>query len=91
VNFIGVSKAQGSDERPMADLSADRVEELLRARGLIWPLPVIVDVTGSTNADVEALARAGASEGTSVVADQQTAGRGRLDRTWESPPGGGLK
>jgi BirA family transcriptional regulator, biotin operon repressor / biotin---[acetyl-CoA-carboxylase] ligase len=90
VNFIGVSKAQGSDERPMADLSADRVEELLRARGLIWPLPVIVDVTGSTNADVEALARAGASEGTSVVADQQTAGRGRLDRTWESPPGGGL-
>jgi BirA family transcriptional regulator, biotin operon repressor / biotin---[acetyl-CoA-carboxylase] ligase len=90
VNFIGVSKAQGSDERPMADLSADRVEELLRARGLIWPLPVIVDVTGSTNADVEVLARAGAPEGTSVVADQQTAGRGRLDRTWESPQGGGL-
>ncbi|MCF8526629.1 MAG: biotin--[acetyl-CoA-carboxylase] ligase [Candidatus Nanopelagicales bacterium] len=90
MNFIGVSKAQGSDERPMADLSADRVEELLRARGLIWPLPVVVDVTGSTNADVEALARAGASEGTSVVADQQTAGRGRLDRTWESPRGGGL-
>ena len=74
----------------MVDLSADRVEELLRARGLIWPLPVIVDVTGSTNADVEVLARAGAPEGTSVVADQQTAGRGRLDRTWESPPGGGL-
>ncbi|MDA2986941.1 MAG: biotin--[acetyl-CoA-carboxylase] ligase [Actinomycetota bacterium] len=90
MNFIGVSKAQGSDERPMVDLSADRVEELLRARGLIWPLPVIVDVTGSTNADVEVLARAGAPEGTSVVADQQTAGRGRLDRTWESPPGGGL-
>ena len=42
--------------------------------------------TGSTNDDVLALARAGAPEGIVVVADHQTAGRGRLDRTWEAPP-----
>jgi BirA family transcriptional regulator, biotin operon repressor / biotin---[acetyl-CoA-carboxylase] ligase len=34
------------------------------------------------------LARAGAPEGLLVVAERQTAGRGRLERTWESPPGG---
>lgn len=36
------------------------------------------------------LARAGAPEGTVVVADEQTAGRGRLGRTWASAPGAGL-
>ena len=46
--------------------------------------------TASTNADAAEAARAGAAEGVVVVADQQTAGRGRLDRTWESPPGSGL-
>lgn len=34
------------------------------------------------------LARAGSEEGTRVVARTQSAGRGRLDHTWESPPGG---
>lgn len=37
-----------------------------------------------------ALAREGAPEGTVVVADEQTAGRGRLGRTWVSDPGSGL-
>jgi BirA family biotin operon repressor/biotin-[acetyl-CoA-carboxylase] ligase len=41
--------------------------------------------TGSTNDDVLALAREGAPDGLVLVADHQTAGRGRLDRTWESP------
>lgn len=44
--------------------------------------------TGSTNDDARALARAGAPEGTAVVAARQTAGRGRLGRRWSSPPGG---
>jgi len=39
----------------------------------------------STNRLAAELARAGAEEGTTVVAEQQTAGRGRLGRTWVSP------
>ena len=46
--------------------------------------------TGSTNADVLALARDGEPEGIVVVADHQTAGRGRLGRTWEAPPDASL-
>lgn len=41
----------------------------------------------STNAAAIDRARAGAPDGHVVVADHQTAGRGRLDRTWETPPG----
>ncbi len=44
--------------------------------------------TGSTNDDARTLARAGAPEGTAVLASEQTGGRGRLGRTWSSPPGG---
>jgi BirA family biotin operon repressor/biotin-[acetyl-CoA-carboxylase] ligase len=46
--------------------------------------------TGSTNADAMALAREGAPEGIVLVADHQTAGRGRAGRTWTAPPGAGL-
>jgi BirA family biotin operon repressor/biotin-[acetyl-CoA-carboxylase] ligase len=46
--------------------------------------------TGSTNTDAMALARDGAPEGVVVVADHQTAGRGRLGRSWEAPPGASL-
>jgi len=46
--------------------------------------------TGSTNADALELAAMGAPEGVVVVADHQTAGRGRLSRTWEAPPGSSL-
>jgi BirA family biotin operon repressor/biotin-[acetyl-CoA-carboxylase] ligase len=46
--------------------------------------------TGSTNADVLALAAGGHPEGLVLVADHQTAGRGRLDRRWSAPPGSSL-
>ena len=48
-----------------------------------------VEATGSTNADL--VARAGdAGDGTVLVTDHQTAGRGRLGRTWDAPPGTNL-
>lgn len=43
--------------------------------------------TGSTNADAKRLAEEGAPQGTLVVADAQTQGRGRRGRSWESPAG----
>lgn len=46
-----------------------------------------LDATGSTNDDVASAARSGAAEGTAVFARQQTAGRGRQGRVWQSPPG----
>ncbi len=44
--------------------------------------------TASTNDDARALALSGAAEGTVVVAARQSAGRGRLGRSWDSPEGG---
>ncbi len=41
---------------------------------------------GSTNDIAKQLADAGEPEGTLVIADEQTAGRGRLGRTWVAPP-----
>jgi BirA family biotin operon repressor/biotin-[acetyl-CoA-carboxylase] ligase len=49
-----------------------------------------VDETASTNADALALARSGDPEGIVVVADHQTAGRGRRGRSWSAPPGASL-
>jgi len=48
------------------------------------------DEIESTNAEAKTLALRGAPEGTVVVAEAQTAGRGRLGRRWTSPAGKGL-
>lgn len=48
------------------------------------------DEIESTNSEAKALALKGAPEGTVVVAEAQTAGRGRLGRRWTSPAGKGL-
>jgi len=44
----------------------------------------------STNTEVARLAVEGAAEGVAIVADEQTAGRGRLQRAWSSTKGAGL-
>jgi BirA family transcriptional regulator, biotin operon repressor / biotin---[acetyl-CoA-carboxylase] ligase len=46
--------------------------------------------TGSTNADAALWAEAGAPDLALVIADEQTAGRGRLGRRWLTPPGAAL-
>jgi len=51
---------------------------------------VYYPVVGSTNLAAKQLAAEGAADGTLVIADEQTAGRGRLDRRWFAPPGSSL-
>ena len=46
--------------------------------------------TTSTQDEARRLAEGGAPEGTIVLAEEQTAGRGRLGRTWISPPGSSI-
>jgi BirA family biotin operon repressor/biotin-[acetyl-CoA-carboxylase] ligase len=48
------------------------------------------DEIESTNVEAKSLANSGAPEGTVIVAETQTAGRGRLGRRWTSPAGKGL-
>jgi len=55
--------------------------------GAVLTRVVAVAETGSTNADLLALAPTGAEEGLWLRADRQLAGRGRQGRGWESPPG----
>lgn len=51
---------------------------------------VFLPVTGSTNDEARRLAQTGAQEGTLVITDYQSSGRGRLERRWEAPPGSSL-
>ena len=51
-------------------------------RRIVWH-----EETESTNDDARLAAEAGEQEGLVVIADVQTAGRGRMSRTWTSPPG----
>lgn len=68
-------------------LDADLLRRSLAAAG--WPdAPIeVVDQTGSTNADLLAAAKAGVPPWTVRIALEQTAGRGRFQRSWASPPG----
>ena len=76
-------------ERPPLNIAALR-RGLVREGGL-WRRVEVVERTGSTNTDLVDLATAGkAEEGTVLVAEEQTAGRGRLDRNWTAPPRSGL-
>lgn len=58
--------------------------------GWPWSGLEVTPETGSTNADLATAARQGAASGRVLVADHQTGGRGRLDRTWTAPPGTSL-
>ena len=51
---------------------------------------VVLETTSSTNDHARRLARRGAPHGCLVVAEAQSAGRGRMGRSWHSPPGHNL-
>jgi BirA family transcriptional regulator, biotin operon repressor / biotin---[acetyl-CoA-carboxylase] ligase len=76
------------DPRQWDDAALQRA--LDRAGDGTWGPVAVLPSTGSTNADAVDQVGEGAPEGFTVVADEQTLGRGRLDRTWVSPYGAGL-
>ena len=65
-------------------------DRLVGLRGTRFEAVEWVAETGSTNADLLARARAGAPDGLVLVADHQSAGRGRLGRSWQAPAGASL-
>lgn len=77
-----------NDERHWSD---DRfLHHLDRLQGTHRGPVVVVESTGSTNADVADQAAQGAPAGFTIVSHEQVNGRGRLDRQWVSPPGAGV-
>jgi BirA family biotin operon repressor/biotin-[acetyl-CoA-carboxylase] ligase len=80
---------------PYTDLERPPLREAALRRALLVPDGLWSDLrvtaeTGSTNADVAERARDGAPEGLVLVAERQTAGRGRQGRVWESPARAGI-
>ncbi|MEW2139877.1 biotin--[acetyl-CoA-carboxylase] ligase [Streptomyces sp. NPDC005409] len=74
-------------ERP--PLNAEVLRRALVTEGGLWTSLEVVDSTGSTNTDLAARAPQ-LPEGAVLVAEEQTAGRGRLDRSWVAPARSGL-
>ena len=75
------------------ELPALWAETLTAARERLLPLGgriIFFSRVGSTNDVASALAAAGDGEGAIVIAEEQTAGRGRRGRSWFSPPRSGL-
>ncbi|MBM3933601.1 MAG: biotin--[acetyl-CoA-carboxylase] ligase [SAR202 cluster bacterium] len=72
-----------------SELDIDRLKSSL-AGGLIGRRIVYEHTLGSTMDEARRLAEGVAEEGTVVIAEEQTKGRGRFDRTWHSPVGENL-
>jgi len=73
--------------KPSTDLNSAAIQVQLQTNRLGKEGLLVVEQTGSTNADLLAAANRGASEGVVLVADHQTAGRGRKTRTWHGSAG----
>lgn len=72
-------------------LNASALRRGLVREGALWSRLDVVQRTGSTNSDLVQRAVAGeVGEGAVLVAEEQTAGRGRLDRRWSAPARSGL-
>ncbi|MCC7352476.1 MAG: biotin--[acetyl-CoA-carboxylase] ligase [Anaerolineae bacterium] len=74
----------------MDNLSTKRIAAGLPSGALLGRQIHYYPSIGSTNDEARRLASAGAPEGTLVIADEQTTGRGRLQRSWWAPSGTSL-
>jgi BirA family transcriptional regulator, biotin operon repressor / biotin---[acetyl-CoA-carboxylase] ligase len=70
----------------MTALTSESIRKLLKTETL-GKITYFFEEVGSTNEVAFEIARNGAPEGTIVIADSQTKGKGRLQRKWISPPG----
>ena len=75
---------------PLPPDVAEAMRRLGDRRGYLGDPLYYFQETGSTNDVAAGYAERGARQGTTVVAAAQTSGRGRLGRSWYSPPGAGL-
>ena len=73
----------------VAPFSSDSITRALAGIEFVRRIEYLPTV-GSTNDVAKQLGVSGAPEATLVVADEQTAGRGRLGRAWYSPPGSAI-
>jgi BirA family biotin operon repressor/biotin-[acetyl-CoA-carboxylase] ligase len=83
---VKATEPRPEDEGRWPALDAARLNGALASGPGLWREARVVAETGSTNADLLAEARSGAREGLVLVAEAQTAGRGRMGRRWVSPP-----
>src|SRR5437899_706635 len=75
-----------NDTPARAPLDAAALRRAAVRPGGLWREIEVVQSTGSTNADLLARALRGEPEGAVLAAEEQRAGRGRMGRTWTSPP-----
>ena len=97
IKLFTFSAEAGFAHRYPSDMDRDTFRQRLHAASLRdeltgpsrpWRRIDVVDETGSTNADLLARAAAGEDiDGAVLIAESQTAGRGRNGRTWTTPPG----
>jgi BirA family biotin operon repressor/biotin-[acetyl-CoA-carboxylase] ligase len=74
------------DKGDLLSLDVAEITNVVVHPGGLWREVQVVGETGSTNADLLAQAGSGSAEGLVLVAEAQTAARGRQGRQWVSPP-----
>ncbi|MDI6728235.1 MAG: biotin--[acetyl-CoA-carboxylase] ligase [Thermodesulfovibrionales bacterium] len=88
---IEASPAKGYKLLKSPDLSIEEIRDSISGRSMIIGREIIFfDTINSTNTCAMELAEKGYPDGTIIIADAQTGGKGRLGRKWLSPQGKNL-
>lgn len=81
-----MAASSSTNHRPRAPLNAELLSAQVLTPGSLWSGVTVLSSVGSTNVEMADRARGGAPHGAVLVAEEQTAGRGRRDRGWSAPP-----